>query len=290
MIIAMTTKQFFIACYFIQIPLGLYALFGLPMRGKLPAVYENCRKGIGTMAILPCASFSVILQLIFLAIYLIKVKAVNRKAERATSKLRASVVPAGSSANPFARPDGATDAYQNPFATARSPEVSNPFIAGVPRGASSIDASVATPHRDPASLRPRSTGESETEIVYEIGDWTARTVASVCAALDSQGIAYEVVDHTELVVDKFDEPRVDTVVATVTGQPVAGKANGAMPSSLGTGVPDPPGSYDAPSSPLPSGEWRPDPSGRHEFRYWDGEKLTEFVADGGVGSTDEIGM
>lgn len=221
MILAMTTKQFFIACYFIQIPLGLYALFGLPMRGKLPAVYENCRKGIGMMAILPCASFSVILQLIFLAIYLLKVKLVNRKAGRATLRLRESLGQAGPSDNPFARPDRAPDSSggRNPFATAQSPDVSKPFMAGTSQGGQAIEAGLAVPHRDTSALAPPTTTGSETEVVYEIGDWTARTVAAVCAALDNQGITYEVVDHTELVVDKFDEPRVDAVVAAVTGNP-----------------------------------------------------------------------
>jgi hypothetical protein len=30
-----------------------------------------------------------------------------------------------------------------------------------------------------------------------------------------------------------------------------------------------------------AGEWRTDPSGKHEFRYWDGEKWTEHVSDQG---------
>jgi hypothetical protein len=34
------------------------------------------------------------------------------------------------------------------------------------------------------------------------------------------------------------------------------------------------------------GEWRPDPTGRHEYRFWDGARDTEHVADGGVVSID----
>jgi hypothetical protein len=34
------------------------------------------------------------------------------------------------------------------------------------------------------------------------------------------------------------------------------------------------------------GEWRPDPTGRHQYRYWDGVRDTEHVADGGVVSID----
>lgn len=34
------------------------------------------------------------------------------------------------------------------------------------------------------------------------------------------------------------------------------------------------------------GEWRRDPSGRHEFRYWDGRQWTENVSDQGRTSID----
>lgn len=32
--------------------------------------------------------------------------------------------------------------------------------------------------------------------------------------------------------------------------------------------------------------WLPDPSGRHEYRYWDGRQWTDDVADGGIASVD----
>jgi Protein of unknown function (DUF2510) len=32
--------------------------------------------------------------------------------------------------------------------------------------------------------------------------------------------------------------------------------------------------------------WQPDPTGKHDHRYWDGTRWTENVADGGVASTD----
>jgi len=34
--------------------------------------------------------------------------------------------------------------------------------------------------------------------------------------------------------------------------------------------------------------WHPDPTGRHEHRYWDGERWTEHVADQGVATTDPL--
>jgi hypothetical protein len=43
----------------------------------------------------------------------------------------------------------------------------------------------------------------------------------------------------------------------------------------------------APTPTVPSG-WKADPTGRHQFRYWDGFKWTENVADSGVQSTDPV--
>ncbi len=34
--------------------------------------------------------------------------------------------------------------------------------------------------------------------------------------------------------------------------------------------------------------WHPDPTGRHEHRYWDGEQWTDHVADAGEASTDPL--
>lgn len=36
-------------------------------------------------------------------------------------------------------------------------------------------------------------------------------------------------------------------------------------------------------------EWLPDPSGRHELRWWDGRRWTEHVSDGGVTTADQPG-
>jgi len=34
--------------------------------------------------------------------------------------------------------------------------------------------------------------------------------------------------------------------------------------------------------------WRPDPSGRYEYRYWDGHTWTAHVADNGVAGEDPL--
>src|SRR5438045_3227866 len=35
--------------------------------------------------------------------------------------------------------------------------------------------------------------------------------------------------------------------------------------------------------------WQPDPTGRHQYRWWDGAGWTESVADDGRTSTDPVG-
>jgi hypothetical protein len=39
----------------------------------------------------------------------------------------------------------------------------------------------------------------------------------------------------------------------------------------------------------PSPRWLPDPTGDHEYRYWDGTAWTDDVSDAGVTSTDPMG-
>ena len=37
-----------------------------------------------------------------------------------------------------------------------------------------------------------------------------------------------------------------------------------------------------------AGEWHPDPTGRHEYRWWDGQQWTDQVADYGVIGVDPV--
>ena len=39
----------------------------------------------------------------------------------------------------------------------------------------------------------------------------------------------------------------------------------------------------------PAAGWNPDPTGRHEYRYWDGGSWTDDVSDNGVTGTDALG-
>jgi hypothetical protein len=43
---------------------------------------------------------------------------------------------------------------------------------------------------------------------------------------------------------------------------------------------------EAPS--LPPAAWQPDPTGRHQLRYWDGSQWTEHVADNGTQAVDPL--
>jgi hypothetical protein len=65
-----------------------------------------------------------------------------------------------------------------------------------------------------------------------------------------------------------------------------GRIHEAIVAALGTA----PGAQPvggAPAAP-PVGAWHPDPAGRHELRWWDGQRWTESVSDGGATSTDPL--
>jgi hypothetical protein len=45
-----------------------------------------------------------------------------------------------------------------------------------------------------------------------------------------------------------------------------------------------------PTNPITPASWQPDPTGRHEYRYWDGAAYTDQVADAGVAGVDPLGQ
>ena len=75
---------------------------------------------------------------------------------------------------------------------------------------------------------------------------------------------------------KPTEPATTGTVATTT--PVA---TSVIPESK------PPVSAPAPTAPMPAG-WYPDPSGRHQLRYWNAGAWTPSVSDNGVAGADPI--
>lgn len=75
--------------------------------------------------------------------------------------------------------------------------------------------------------------------------------------------------NNELSYLRPENARLQQWIAHLTGAPIPG----------------------APVSPYPTGtvlpsQWYPDPAGRHELRYWDGENWTGHVSDHGVTSLD----
>lgn len=63
---------------------------------------------------------------------------------------------------------------------------------------------------------------------------------------------------------------------------------GAVPSASSPGAaPSPSAPGPAPSTPTSAG-WMTDPTGRHQLRYWDAQRWTSHVSDGGVQSEDPI--
>lgn len=77
--------------------------------------------------------------------------------------------------------------------------------------------------------------------------------------------------NAELSFLRPENLRLQQLVAGTTGAPL----HDAYASSSATG-------------PEVASRWHPDPSGRHEFRWWDGTKWTDQVSDKGTNSTDPI--
>ncbi|HUC36123.1 MAG TPA: DUF2510 domain-containing protein [Acidimicrobiales bacterium] len=73
-----------------------------------------------------------------------------------------------------------------------------------------------------------------------------------------------------------------------TGAPGGEYPGGAPPAYPGAGQGPPEARWAGPAA--AAGEappsWQPDPSRRHEFRYWDGTRWTEHVSDAGQQATD----
>lgn len=69
---------------------------------------------------------------------------------------------------------------------------------------------------------------------------------------------------------------------------VTAKLGAAMARSRQkTAAPPPPPPPSPAASAMPA-SWAPDPTGRHELRYWDGERWTDHVSDAGTQSSDPI--
>jgi hypothetical protein len=74
---------------------------------------------------------------------------------------------------------------------------------------------------------------------------------------------------------------------TITPPPWIGQAGATppvfAPTGAPTGTPPPASPSAAPAA------WQPDPTGRYEYRYWDGTRWTDHVSRGGTRATDAVG-
>ena len=73
----------------------------------------------------------------------------------------------------------------------------------------------------------------------------------------------------------------DTLLAQIEGELAA------LPSDTATELTADAAAGDA-SAKVPPAAWCPDPTGKHELRYWNGTEWTEHVADAGVQAVDSI--
>ena len=74
------------------------------------------------------------------------------------------------------------------------------------------------------------------------------------------------------------------VVAAAAAGPGSAPYSGVPPVGMPFGVPPGPS-----ATTVTPARWAPDPRGRHELRYWDGQRWTDDVADAGQTSADPLG-
>jgi hypothetical protein len=84
-----------------------------------------------------------------------------------------------------------------------------------------------------------------------------------------------------LAVKIADRLRGQPAMAPATGAPA-----GVVPGTYGTSLPPHDTAGDFPSA--AAAGWLADPTGRHEYRYWNGSGWSKHVADGGRRSTDAM--
>jgi hypothetical protein len=77
--------------------------------------------------------------------------------------------------------------------------------------------------------------------------------------------------------------------STESVQPIVGASASLVEAGRGysTGVPAMSAAGPPPAGPQPAA-WHPDPTARHQFRYWDGNGWTSHVSDNGVATTDVL--
>jgi hypothetical protein len=118
------------------------------------------------------------------------------------------------------------------------------------------------------SCQSQSTGSAILGFVI-IGGFIAAIVA--LGISNSRARSRLQIANAELAFLRPENGRLQQWVAAMGGQP------NHVPSAFGA----------SPWSASPQ-HWGPDPSGRHQHRYWDGARWSDQVADNGVLSTDPV--
>ncbi len=113
-------------------------------------------------------------------------------------------------------------------------------------------------------------GETE-ETIKEVRDELAKLDGTAPASTRSSPDAGLTPAHTEQTDGGGQSPT-----------PEATRAQSSMQTGRSS-------STQTPSSSSPPPEWAPDPSGRHQWRYWDGSSWTDDVADNDQRSRDPLG-
>jgi hypothetical protein len=116
----------------------------------------------------------------------------------------------------------------------------------------------------------------------------ARTVLLVFAILTALGTGWILVNALQGLEDPYDES-FSQLYALATGAlffVALAALVGAILPFLPVASHYFPGTVTAAASVPTPAQWSPDPSGRHQHRYWDGVRWTEHVANDGVVSQD----
>lgn len=80
---------------------------------------------------------------------------------------------------------------------------------------------------------------------------------------------------------------VGLTVGALSAAGTPGAATPSMPAAAYSAAPAP-GAAAVPGAPASPANWFPDPTGRHELRYWDGRAWTADVSDGGTTAQDPV--
>jgi hypothetical protein len=137
----------------------------------------------------------------------------------------------------------------------------------------------------PATAIQVANRQKTSGIVYPgVTSWEPVRLALTVAVAVFRGEAAETIKELQDELAQLDASAQPNPIQPVSDQaaPPAAREDPATTSS------DERASEVGQSTPTPPPMWAADPSGRHQFRYWDGTAWTESVADNGAESKDPL--